>query len=85
MKNIPFYSFCFLCIILSISPVRADTIPENQVKGHFAPELTPGSNFTWKVNEWYNMTDWLNPGSNYVPKSGDLWTMKIIGELHTIP
>lgn len=84
-KNIIFYSFCFLCIILSISPVRADLILENQVKGHFAPELTPGSNFTWKVNEWYNMTGWLNSGSNYVPKPGDLWTMTIIGDLPTIP
>jgi len=85
MKNKLFYSFCLFCIILSISQVRADLIPENEIKGHFAPELTPGSNFTWKVNEWYNMTDWLRLGSNYMPKPGDLWTMTIIGDLPTIP
>lgn len=84
-KCITLFCICYICILLSSSPIRAEPNAEVPLTAHFAPELTPGSNFTWVVNEWDQLDDWLNPEANYVPQPGDQWMMRILGELPDIP
>lgn len=74
-----------LGFIIPFSPTRAQTSNEEFVDAHFAPELLPGSNFTWRVNEWEQMDDLINPEANYVPKTGDIWTVQILKPLPSIP
>ena len=51
------------------------------VSSFFSPDLLPGQNYTWVVQEWDQMEDWLNPNTPYEPKPGDTWTMTIVGDL----
>ena len=74
----------YLCILLSATPVSLAEPSVFDVTGHFAPELTPGSNFTWTVNEWYKMDGWINPQSQYTPQPGDKWRLMINEKIPSI-
>lgn len=75
----------FNLIILPTYSLGADPyILEPSVSSFFSPDLLVGQNYSWKVQEWYQMDDWLSDGTNYVPKSGDIWNMTIIGDLSQI-
>ena len=69
----------FPAYALEDEPITVEPVP-----AFFSADLLPGQNYTWSVQEWYKMEDWLNPYTNYVPKSGDNWTMTIIGNLSEI-
>ncbi len=62
----------FPTYVLGDEPIVVEPTP-----AFFSQDLLPGQNYTWIVQEWYKMEDWLNPYTNYVPKSGDNWTMTI--------
>ena len=75
----------FNLIILPPYSLGADPyLLEPSVSSFFSPELQVGQNYSWKVQEWNQMDDWLSDGTNYVPKSGDIWNMTIIGDLSQI-
>jgi len=89
MKNhqklilILFVLACNLLIIPEYS-LGEDEYEVDPVSAFFSPELLIGQNFTWKVQEWYGMQDWLRQDTTYEPKLGDLWTMTIIGDLSQV-
>ena len=71
-------------IILPTYSLGADPYLVVPVSSFFSPDLLVGQNFSWKVQEWYEMDDWLSDGTNYEPKQGDIWNMTIIGDLSQI-
>ena len=71
-------------LICSQFPVGVNANNGEPLTATFSSELLPGQNFTWVVKEWDQMDDWLNPGSNYIPMSGDRWSLTIIDELRDI-
>jgi hypothetical protein len=70
--------------IFPVNSINAEPYEVEPITSFLSPDLLPGQNYTWIVQEWYQMDDWLNPYTDYVPKSGDNWTMTIIGDLTQI-
>ena len=75
--------FGLLChfLLFPAYSLENEQYPVEPVSSFFSPELLLGQNYTWVVHEWYQMKDWLNPNTPYEPKSGDTWTMTIVGDL----
>jgi hypothetical protein len=78
--------FALVCSQLVIPASSFENEPQTveSVSSFFSPDLLPGQNYTWIVQEWYGIDDWLNPNTPYEPKSGDTWTMTIVGDLAEI-
>ena len=84
-KSLVLLSICCLSVLTSATSVFGNAATtEEIVTAYFAPELTPGSKFTWKVNEFWGMSEWLNSESSYDPIPGDLWELNITGEIPSL-
>ena len=78
--------YILACNLISIPEYSlAEEVYEVEpVSSFFSPELLQGQNYTWVLQEWYQMEDWLRQDTTYEPKSGDIWTMTIIGDLSQV-
>ncbi len=83
-KSTVLFCICYICVQFSTISIIGKAATTAPITVEFAPELVPGSNFTWKVNEWLDMDDWLNPESTYIPMPGDLWFMEIKKDLPSL-
>jgi hypothetical protein len=71
-------------IYLPTYSLGADPHIVEPVSSFFSEDLLVGQNYSWKVQEWYQMEDWLRYDTTYEPKSGDIWNMTIIGDLSQV-
>ena len=84
-KSIVLLCVCSIFVLISATPVIGNAATsEEDVTAYFAPELTPRSNFTWKVNEFWGLSDWMIPVPYYDPQNGDLWEVRIIKKLPSL-